>query len=123
MLTDLPIYRSFWTTMHGLMWGDMGFFTNPTRHGTRYPFYHDRHIAPWLASAVLVLASVPTMLSVIGFALTAVRRSFLPITVMTVVGWLLYLQYVLSQQIWAIKAKYLLFLLPACVVRGLACGG
>jgi hypothetical protein len=116
MLTDLPVYRSFWTTLHGLMWGDMGFFTNPTRHGTRYPFYHDRHVPPWLASAVLVLGIVPTLLAIAGLLVTVRRRAYLPITIMVGVGWLIYLQYVLSQEIWAIKAKYLLFLLPAYVL-------
>jgi hypothetical protein len=116
MLTDLPVYRSVWTTLHGLAWGDMGFFTNPTRHGTRYPFYRDRHVAPWLASCVLVLGVVPGLLAVGGFLITVRRRSYLPITIMSVVGWLLYLQYVLSQQIWGLKTKYLLFLVPAYVL-------
>jgi hypothetical protein len=113
MLTDLPVYRSIWTTLHGLAWGDMGFFTNPTRHGTRYPFYQNRHIPPWLASAVLVLGIVPDLLAIVGFVITARRHAYLPITIMCVVGWLLYFQYLLSQQIWALKAKYLLFLVPA----------
>ena len=116
MLTDLQVYRSFWTTIHGLAWGDMGFFTNPTRHGTRYPFDHDRHIPPWLASAVLVLGSVPSLLAVAGLLITVGRRAYLPITIVVGVGWLIYLQYVVSQEIWAIKAKYLLFLLPAYVL-------
>jgi 4-amino-4-deoxy-L-arabinose transferase-like glycosyltransferase len=116
MLTDLPVYRSFWTTFHGLVWGDMGFFTNPTRHGTRYPFYHDRHIPPWLASAVLVLGIVPSLLAIGGLLITVRRRAYLPITIMSGVGWAIYLQYVLSQEIWAIKAKYLMFLLPAYVL-------
>jgi hypothetical protein len=122
MLNDLPVYRSFWTTMHGLMWGDMGFFTNPTRHGTRYPFYHDRHVPPWLASAVLILGIVPNALAVAGLLITFRRRAYLPVTIMCGVGWLVYLQYVLSQEVWAIKAKYLMFLLPAYalyVVTGL----
>jgi hypothetical protein len=113
MLDELPVYKSVWTTLHGLAWGDMGFFTNPTRHGTRYPFYHDRHVAPWLASAVLVIAIVPDVLAVFGFCLTLGRRSYVPVTVMVVLGWALYLQYLLSQEIWALKAKYLLFLVPA----------
>jgi hypothetical protein len=113
MLNDLPVYRSFWTTMHGLTWGEMGFFTNPTRHGTRYPFYHDRHVPPWLASAVLVLGIAPNVLAIVGLAITVRRRAYLPITILCAVGWLIYLQYVLSQEIWAIKAKYLMFLLPA----------
>ena len=116
MLTDLPVYRSVWTTLHGLAWGDMGFFTNPTRHGTRYPFYRDRHVAPRLASSVLVLGVMPGLLAVGGFLLTVRRRSYLPIAIMWVVGWMLYLQYVLSQQIWGLKTKYLLFLLPAYVL-------
>ncbi len=116
MLTDLPVYRSVWTTLHGLAWGDMGFFTNPTRHGTRYPFYRDRHIAPWLASSVLVLGLVPDALAIAGFVVTVRRRAYLPISVMCGVGWLLYLQYMLSQEIWAVKTKYLLFLLPAYVL-------
>ena len=113
MLNDLPVYRSFWTTMHGLMWGDMGFFTNPTRHGTRYPFYQDRHVPSWLASVVLILGIVPNVLAIVGLAITVRRRAYLPITILCAVGWLIYLQYVLSQEIWAIKAKYLMFLLPA----------
>ena len=116
MLTDLPVYRSVWTTLHGLAWGDMGFFTNPTRHGTRYPFYLDRHIPPWIASSVLVLGLVPGALALAGFAMTVRSRSYLPISVMTGAGWLLYLQYVLSQEIWALKTKYLLFLVPAYVL-------
>ena len=116
MLTDLPVYRSVWTTLHGLAWGDMGFFTNPTRHGTRYPFYRDRHVAPWLASSVLVLGVMPSLLAVGGFLITVRRRSYLPIAIMSVVGWMLYLQYVLSQQIWGLKTKYLLFLLPTYVL-------
>ena len=116
MLTDLPVYRSVWTTLHGLAWGDMGFLTNPTRHGTRYPFYRDRHVAPWLASSVLVLGVMPGLLAVGGFLITVRRRSYLPIAIMSVVGWMLYLQYVLSQQIWWLKTKYLLFLLPAYVL-------
>jgi hypothetical protein len=116
MLTTLPVYRSVWTTLHGLAWGDMGFFTNPTRHGTRYPFYRPRHVPPWLASSVLVLALVPAALAIAGFSISVRRRAYLPISVMAVVGWLLYLQYVLSQEIWALKTKYLLFLLPAYVL-------
>lgn len=116
MLTDLPVYRSFWTTLHGLTWGEMGFFTNPTRHGTRYPFYTDRHVPSWLASVVLVLGIVPSLLAIAGLVITVRRRAYLPITIMCGVGWLIYLQYVLSQEIWAIKAKYLMFLLPAYVL-------
>jgi hypothetical protein len=66
-----------------------------------------------LASAVLVLGIVPNVLAIAGLAITVRRRAYLPITILCAVGWLIYLQYVLSQEIWAIKAKYLMFLVPA----------
>jgi 4-amino-4-deoxy-L-arabinose transferase-like glycosyltransferase len=112
MLTDLPVYRSVWTTLHGLSWGDMGFFSNPTRHGTRFPFYSDRHVQPWLASTVLVLGVVPSVLAVGGFLMTVGRREYLPLTLAWLLGWVLYFQHMLSQQIWGLKVKYLLFLVP-----------
>jgi hypothetical protein len=116
MLTVLPLYRSVWTTLHGLMWGDMGFFTNPTRHGTALALYHDRHIAPWLASAVLLLGLVPTVLAGVGFATTLRRRAFRPVALVCLVGLSIYLHWVVAQAWWALKAKYLLFLLPAYVL-------
>ncbi len=116
MLTVLPLYRSVWTTLHGLTWGDMGFFTNPTRHGTGLALYQDRHIAPWLASSVLLLGLVPTTLAGVGFATTLRRRAFRPVVLLCLVGFSIYLHWVVAQVWWAIKAKYLLFLLPAYVL-------
>ena len=116
MLTVLPLYRSVWTTLHGLMWGDMGFFTNPTRHGTALPLYHDRHIAPWLASAVLILGLVPSLLAAVGFTATIMRRAYHPVALLLIVGLSVYLRWVLAQVWWALKAKYLLFLTPVYVL-------
>jgi hypothetical protein len=65
---------------------------------------------------VLVLGIVPSLLAIGGLLITVRRRAYLPITIMSGVGWAIYLQYVLSQEIWAIKAKYLMFLLPAYVL-------
>jgi len=48
--------------------------------------------------------------------ITVRRRRYLPISIMSVVGWMLYLQYLLTQQIWGLKTKYLLFLVPAYVL-------
>lgn len=116
MLTLLPVYRSFWTTLHGLMWGDMGFFNNPTRHGMNRALYESRHIPPWLASAVLLLGLVPTTLAGVGFVRTLLRRRFRAIALLCVVGFSSYLHWVVAQRYWAIKTKYLLFLLPAYVL-------
>ena len=115
-LTELPVYRSFWTTLHGLMWGDMGFFTNPTRHGSGRPLYRDRHVPQWLTSSVLSLGFVPSALAAIGLLTMLTHRSSRPLVLICAVGLTSYVYWVVGQQFWAIKAKYLLFLLPAYVV-------
>jgi hypothetical protein len=94
----------------------MGFFTNPTRHGSGRPLYRDRHIAPWLASSVLLLGLLPTALAGAGFATTLTHRVYRPMAWLCLAGLSSYLYWVVGQEYWAIKAKYLLFLLPAYVL-------
>ncbi len=113
MLTDLPVYKSILTSMHGLMWGDMGFFSNPTRHGTRYPFYPDREVPPWLAASVLALGLLPTTLAAVGAAARLRQRRYRALLCVTGIGLVAYLQWAWWMPIWGIKPKYLLFLLPA----------
>jgi hypothetical protein len=115
-LTELPVYRSFWTTLHGLMWGDMGFFSNPTRHGSGRPLYRDRHVPQWLSSSVLSLGFVPSALAAMGLMTMLTHRSSRPLVLICAVGLTSYVYWVVGQQFWAIKAKYLLFFLPAYIV-------
>lgn len=116
MLTTMPVYNSVLTTLHGLAWGDMGFFTNPTRHGTAQPFYLDRHIDPRLASSVLVLGLLPDAMAALGLVLTIRRRALWPILMITLVGLGSYLSWMWPQVWWAVKTKYLLFLFPAYIL-------
>lgn len=114
-MTQLPTYKSVWAALHGLAWGDMGFFTNPSRGGIdrRYTW---RGIPPWLSSTVLVLGLVPSALALLGVAVTIRRWSTLPLLLMGVVTLGIYIHWFTAQQEWALKTKYLLFLLPAYLV-------
>ncbi len=111
-LTNLPVYRSVWTTLYGMTWSDMSFFSNPTRGGIDRAYVW-RGVPPWLTSSVLLLGLLPTVLAVAGAGATCTRRSVRPVLLMCVTAFAVYLHWFIAQETWALKAKYLLFLLPA----------
>lgn len=137
-LNDFPVYRSVFTALHALAWSDMSFYSVPARHGWRIPAgygegetirlvaqtppdsprvppYPEKAVSPWLVELVLRLGVVPTALALIGFAATARRRAAQPLLVYAVVSAGVYAWWFLGQPSWALKTKYLLFLLPAYV--------
>jgi 4-amino-4-deoxy-L-arabinose transferase-like glycosyltransferase len=114
-LTDRPFYRSVWTTLHGLAWGDMGMFSDPSRHGFfRHP-YPRKPLNPTLVSSVLLLGIVPDALAIVGFMVSFYRRAVRVITVTCVVTAIVYALWFVSQESWGLKTKYILFLLPGYV--------
>jgi len=115
-LTHLAIYRSVWTTLYAMGWSDLSFFSVAGRIGDPTAPYPDKHIPPWLVGSVLYLALVPTLLAGIGLIVTASRRSHWPLLAMFVLTLASYLLWVLAQDEWALKTKYILFLLPIYVV-------
>jgi len=115
-LTDLPIYRSVPTTLHALAWSDMTFFSEPTRHGDPSHPYPRKRIPAALTRSVLLLGLGPEMLAIVGFLVTVRRRAFLPLVVVCAVSVGAYAWWFTSQSQWALKTKYLLFLLPAFAV-------
>jgi hypothetical protein len=78
VLTTLPVYRSVWTTLYGMAWGDLSFLLR--RHGriedpeAPYPW---KHIPSWLTGTVLFLGLVPTVLAAAGLVSTIARRDYL----------------------------------------------
>ena len=115
-LTDVPFYRSVWTTMHAMAWGDMTMFSDPSRHGFSRQPYPRKDIPPWLASIVLLLGLIPDALAVLGVIASLRHRSLWPLTICCLVTWLVYVGWFVAQESWALKTKYLLFLLPAYVL-------
>lgn len=120
-LTDLPVYRSVWTTLHAMAWGDMSFYSDRSRHGFHRKPYPRKGIPPSLAFAVLVLGFVPGALAVVGFVATIRHAALRPIAVASVVTLLAYIVWFIAQESWALKTKYILYLLPAYVLYML-CG-
>lgn len=116
LLTDLPPYRSVWSTLHTLFWSDMSLFSRANRHGGPPGMYPTKQIPVWLPASVVVLALLPTLLAIVGLGVTLTRRSLWPLLVMSGVTWLVYVQWFVAQTDWALKAKYILFLLPAYLV-------
>lgn len=115
-LTELQVYRSVFTTLHALTWTDMSFFSDPERHGDPTHPYRRKRIASGLIGALLVLGFVPELLAVLGFVVTTRRPRFLPLAIICVVGVSAYVWWFVSQDSWALKSKYLLFLVSPFVV-------
>lgn len=115
-LTDLSIYHSVPTTLHALAWTDMTFFSEPTRHGDPSHPYPRKRIPAALTRGVLLLGLAPDALALVGFLVTVRRRAFLPLAVLCVVALGAYAWWFTSQAQWALKTKYLLFLLPPFVL-------
>lgn len=114
-LTDLPVYRSFWSTMYGLTWNDLGMFSEPSRHGDRWGTYPAKYVPAGLACSVLLLGLVPTALAVGGLAVAGARRAMRPMLAVSMWTMLAYLPWALRQDEWSLKPKYLVFLaLPYC---------
>jgi hypothetical protein len=115
-LTDLPVYHSVLTTLHALAWTDMSFFSEPDRHGDPSHPYRRKYIPSEVVRALLLLGFVPEVLAAIGFIVTIRRRVFLPLAIVCIVGISAYTWWFVSQESWALKSKYLLFLLPSFVL-------
>jgi hypothetical protein len=115
LLTQQPIYRSVWTTLYAMGWGDLGFFSVKGRINDPAAPYPSKHIPQVLVGAVLYLGLVPTGLALIGMIATLPRRSCWPLHVMFVLTLASYIPWVLAQDEWALKTKYILFLLPVYV--------
>ena len=115
-LTDLPIYRSVWTTLHAMAWSDMSFFSEPTRHEADTPPYPRKAINPALTFSVLLLGLVPGVLALQGFFATIRHSAVRPLAIASVLTLIVYLAWVVAQERWALKTKYILYLLPAYVV-------
>jgi hypothetical protein len=121
-LTDLPVYESVWTTLYGLAWSDMSFFSVRGRIADPNPPYPPKRIPRSVTASVLYLALVPTALAAVGFVVTIRRREYVPLVVLLVLTMTSYFAWVVAQDAWALKTKYILFLLPvfvAYVVAGI----
>lgn len=118
-LTDFPVYRSVITTLHAQVWSDMSLFSVRTRHGAPDNPYRTRRIPVALTMTVVVLGFVPELLALLGVVVSARHRLLRPLLVFAAITVAAYVWWFLPQERWALKAKYLLALLPIGVVFAL----
>jgi hypothetical protein len=137
-LTDFPVYRSVFSTLHALAWSDMSFYSVASRHGWRIPArygeeekillvaqtpaseprvppYPAKSVRPWLVELVLRLGVFPTLLALIGLAATFRRCATWPLLAYACASLAVYAWWFFGQPAWALKTKYILFLLPAYI--------
>jgi 4-amino-4-deoxy-L-arabinose transferase-like glycosyltransferase len=119
MLTNQPVYRSVPTTLYAQAWTDMTFFSNPTRHGDLSMPYPERTMPRGLVVTVLALGLVPTALTAVGLVASLPDRRQWPLAALAATSWAAYAYWVVSQPVWGLKTKYLLFLAPVYVAWAL----
>jgi hypothetical protein len=111
-LDEQPVYANVWTSLHALAWTDMSFFSVHSRHGDPTLPYPDKRIPRTLVGWLLTLALLPSALSLLGVWQGWRTRSRWPLTVYSVASLAAYTWWFLAQDSWALKTKYILFLLP-----------
>jgi hypothetical protein len=138
-LNDFAVYDGVFTTLNALAWTDMSFFSIPSRHGwklpvhyaedgpdipmvattpasaPRVPVYIPKNVSTRLVDLVLRLGVIPTLLAFAGLLATRLRRSLQPFGVYAAVSLGVYVWWFLAQPSWALKTKYILFLLPVYI--------
>jgi 4-amino-4-deoxy-L-arabinose transferase-like glycosyltransferase len=119
-LTSFPVYHSVFTTLHALAWSDMSMFSIRSRHGDPGDPYPRKFIPSWLTMRVIELGLVPEALALLGVVVTIRRRETWPLLALCVLGCAAYVWWFLPQATWALKTKYILFLLPPAVVYAVA---
>jgi hypothetical protein len=102
-----------------MAWTDMSFFSVHERHGDPTKPYPARHVPIALVSSMLYLGLVPSALALLGFALTSFRKSLWPLSFFGSSSFAAYVWWFLAQDSWALKTKYVLFLLPVYVLFAL----
>jgi 4-amino-4-deoxy-L-arabinose transferase-like glycosyltransferase len=115
-LTDQAVYYSVPTTLHAMAWTDMSFFSVPSRHGDPSRPYPSKAIPRWLIGGILLLALAPNLLALVGFVSTLERRALRACAIVTCLTAVIYTLWFAAQSVWALKTKYILYLLPAYVV-------
>ena len=107
-----PVYANVWTSLHAMAWTDMSMFSVNSRHGDPSPPYPDKHIPRGLVACLLYLGLLPSALCLLGLWLGWRAPSRWPLAAYTGVSLATYAWWFLAQDSWALKTKYILFLLP-----------
>lgn len=111
-----PVYASVWTSLHAMAWTDMSMFSVHSRHGDPSLPYPDKRIPLPLVAWLLALGLVPGALALLGLARRWRAPDHWPLTALTATTAASYAWWFLAQDSWALKTKYILFLLPVYAV-------
>ena len=87
-------------------------FSVTSRHGSREMPYPWKAIPPSLTLSVILLGFIPTTLAALGLVVSLRRIRLAPLVAFGVITIGAYVWWFLPQPAWALKTKYVLFLLP-----------
>jgi 4-amino-4-deoxy-L-arabinose transferase-like glycosyltransferase len=111
-LDEQPVYASVWTSLHAMAWTDMSIFSVHSRHGDPSLPYPDKRIPRALVAWLLTFGLLPSALMLLGVWQGWCEPSRWPLTIHAAASLAVYAWWFLAQDSWALKTKYILFLLP-----------
>jgi hypothetical protein len=111
-LDEQPVYASVFTSLHALAWTDMSIFSVHSRHGDPSLPYADKRIPQPLIAWLLCLGLIPSALALYGGSRGWLSAQRWPLLAYTAASLATYAWWFLAQDSWALKTKYILFLLP-----------
>ncbi len=118
-LKHYPQYNSeVLNSLYGQIWTDMSFFTIAYRHGqheTKH-IYQGKFMPKLLLWAILITGLVPLVSGVVGFGILMFQKNSYVLTVMFFVSIAVYVHWFMGHNAWMLKTKYLLYLLPICLI-------
>jgi 4-amino-4-deoxy-L-arabinose transferase-like glycosyltransferase len=111
-LDQQPVYTNVWTSLHALAWTDMSIFSVNSRHGDPSLPYPDKQMPRTLIAWLLTLGMLPVALMLLGVWRGWRAQSRWPLLAYSAASLATYAWWFLAQDSWALKTKYILFLLP-----------
>lgn len=106
------------TSLYGQLWTDFSFFSVKGRHGLGE--FQDVFTGKWVPKRllwwILIAGTVPVLLAAFGFLMLLLQRQAGFVVGLFLISVAVYVNWYSSYNIWMLKSKYLLFLLPLLLV-------
>lgn len=118
-LRNFPQYnQQVATSLYGQLWTDFSFFSVPGRHelGEFKPVYTGKWVPLTLIWWILIAGTIPVLLAAAGFVMLLIERQAGFLIGLFLISIAVYVTWYSSSNVWMLKSKYLLFLLPMFLV-------
>ena len=118
-LNRYPVFNNeVWNSHYGQLWTDFSLFSVEKRHAQRPRglVYTNKFIPSWFLWGLLVAGLVPVLGSIAGLGILMIQREALLLIGVSALTITIYVDWFLGSNYWMLKTKYLIYLIPLCLV-------